>query len=270
MFSNGSGGQASRDVLLARMRSHIRNVMQHFQGKVYAWDVVNEAMMDDGGYRTGDEADADQRAAGTQIIGESYIAEAFRAAREADPNAKLFYNDYYDHIAAKRDGIYNMLKGLLDSGVTVHGVGIQAHLAIEPSTDMNHQGYHQTVANIEAAIVKYASLGLEVQITEMDVSLYIPGVTYTSDTFYTAATFTEALKTQQAERYRAFFDLFRAHSDVISSVTLLGHRRRQHLALRVQLRPPGFSPPVRHHPSAQEVVLGGRRFLITINTCFTP
>jgi endo-1,4-beta-xylanase len=61
-----------------------------------------------------------------------------------------------------------------------------------------------------------------VQITEMDVSLYIPGVTYTSDMFYTTATFTDALQTQQAERYRAFFDLFRAHKDVITGVTLWG------------------------------------------------
>jgi endo-1,4-beta-xylanase len=213
---------ASRDVLLSRMRTHITSVMRHFQGKVYVWDVVNEAMMNDGQYRTGAETAEDQRSRWYEIIGESYIAEAFRAARAADPNAKLFYNDYYDYIPAKRDGIYDMLKGLLDSGVPVDGVGLQTHINIAASTDTNNQGYHQSVANLEAAIVKYASLGLEVQITEMDVSLYIPGVTYTSDMFYTAATFTDALKTQQAERYRAFFDLFRAHSDVITSVTLWG------------------------------------------------
>src|SRR6185503_4328968 len=156
------------------------------------------------------------------IIGESYIAEAFRAARAADANAKLFYNDYYDYVPAKRDAIYNMLKGLLDSGVPVDGVGLQTHINVEPSTDPANQGYHQSVENLEAAIVKYASLGLDVQITEMDVSLSIPGVTYTSDMFYTAATFTDALQTQQAERYRAFFELFRAHSDVITGVTLWG------------------------------------------------
>jgi endo-1,4-beta-xylanase len=222
VFSNGSGGTASRDQVLSRMRTHITNVMRHFQGKVYAWDVVNEAMMNEGQYRTGTETAEDQRSSWYAIVGESYIAEAFRAAAAADPSAKLYYNDYYDHIAAKRDGIYNMLKGLLDSGVTVHGVGIQAHLSIAPSTDMNHQGYHQTVANIEAAIQKYSSLGLDVQITEMDVSLYIPGMTYTTDTYYTAATFTEAVQAQQAERYRAFFDMFRAHADVITGVTLWG------------------------------------------------
>ena len=115
-----------------------------------------------------------------------------------------------------------MLKGLLDGGVPVHGVGMQTHLNIEPSTVMTNQGYYQTVANLEAAIALYASLGLEVQITEMDLSLYIPGVTYTTATYYTAATFTDALQTQQAERYRVFFELFRAHRDVITGVTLWG------------------------------------------------
>ena len=213
---------ASRDVLLARMRSHITAVMNHFKGKVYAWDVVNEAIMDDGHTRNGDETNDDQKSSWQKIIGDGYIAEAFKAARAADPNAKLFYNDYYNYLPAKRDAIYNMLKGLLDSGVVVHGVGLQAHLNIEPSTVMTHQGYYQTVANMEAAIAKYASLGLEVQVTEMDVSLYIPGVTYTTATYYTAATFTDAVQTQQAERYRAFFAAFRAHKDVITGVTLWG------------------------------------------------
>jgi len=221
VFSNGSGGMATSSVLLGRMRNHITKVMQHFQGKVYAWDVVNEAINNDGTYRDGTLAD-DKKSLWYQIIGQSYIAEAFKAAHAADPNAKLFYNDYYDYLPAKRDGIYNMLKGLLDSGVVVHGVGLQTHLNIQPSTDPTNQAYYQNVSDLEAAIVKYASLGLEVQITEMDVSLYIPGVTYTSDMFYTTATFTDALQTQQAERYRAFFDLFRAHKDVITGVTLWG------------------------------------------------
>jgi endo-1,4-beta-xylanase len=213
---------ASRDVLLNRMRNHITKVMQHFKGSVYAWDVVNEAMMDDGRLRTGDETKDDQKSSWQKIIGDSYIAEAFKAAAAADPDAKLFYNDYYNYIPAKRDAIYDLLKGLKESGIKVDGVGLQAHVNIEPSTMMANQGYYQTVENMEAAIVKYASLGLDVQVTEMDVSLYIPGVTYTSDMFYTAATFTDAVQTKQAERYRAFFDMFRKHADVMTGVTLWG------------------------------------------------
>jgi endo-1,4-beta-xylanase len=212
---------ASKDTLLARMRSHISNVVSHFKGKVYLWDVVNEAIMEDGGYRTGAEEEGKQ-SKWYEIIGESYIAEAFRAAHEADPDAKLFYNDFYNYIPAKQQGIYTMLKGLLDDGVPVHGVGLQAHLNIEPSTDSTNQAYYQNVSNMEDAIELYASLGLEVQVTEMDVSLYIPGITYTTDTFYTQATFTEALQIQQAERYRAFFELFRKHADSVTSVTFWG------------------------------------------------
>ena len=212
---------ATKDTLLARMKNHIKNVVQHYKGKVYAWDVVNEAIMEDGSYRTG-SGDDDKKSRWYEIIGPSYIAEAFRAAHEADPTAKLFYNDFYDYVPAKHQGIYTMLKALLADGVPVHGVGMQCHLNIEPSTKTDNQGYHQSVENLEKAILLYSSLGLEVQVTELDLSLYIPGVTYTQDTFYTAATFTEALQIKQASRYQAFFELFRRHRNVITNVTFWG------------------------------------------------
>ncbi|WP_437852283.1 endo-1,4-beta-xylanase [Sorangium sp. So ce363] len=221
LFSNGSGGAVSRQTLLTRMKNHISNVVRHFRGKVYAWDVVNEAMMEDGSYRTGNLADG-QRSRWYEILGESYIAEAFKAAHEADPDAKLYYNDFYNYIPAKQQGIYNMLKGLLDQGVPVHGVGLQAHLNIEPSTVTTNQAVHQNVANMGKAIELYSSLGLDVQVTELDISLYIPGVTYNQSTFYTTATFTDALKAKQAARYREFFELFRKYKSVITGVTFWG------------------------------------------------
>lgn len=221
LFSNGSGGTVSKQTLLARMNSHISNVMRHFRGKVYAWDVVNEAMMEDGTYRTGNLAEG-QKSRWHEIIGESYIAEAFKAAHAADPDAKLFYNDFYNYIPAKQQGIYNMLKGLLAQGVPVHGVGLQAHFNVEPSTVTTNQAYYQHVANLEEAIKLYSSLGLEVQVTELDISLYIPGMTYNQSTFYTAATFTDDLKAKQAARYREFFELFREYRTVITGVTFWG------------------------------------------------
>ncbi|WP_437787822.1 endo-1,4-beta-xylanase [Sorangium sp. So ce1097] len=221
LFSNGAGGTVSRDVLQSRMRNHISNVVRHFRGKVYAWDVVNEAIMEDGSYRSGSLADG-QRSRWHEILGEGYIAQAFRYAHEADPDAKLFYNDFYNYIPAKQQGIYNMLKGLLDQGVPVHGVGLQAHFNIEPSTVSTNQAYYQHVANLEEAIKLYSSLGLEVQVTELDVSLYIPGVTYNASTFYTAATFTDELKAKQAARYREFFELFRRYRSAITGVTFWG------------------------------------------------
>lgn len=211
----------SPDQVLSRMRNHISNVMQHFQGKVAVWDVVNEAMMDDGTLRTNDE-EAGQESGWFGALGESYIAEAFIAARAADPTAKLFYNDYYNYHPVRREAIYNMLAELLAEGVPIDGVGLQTHLNLEPGTDPNEQSYHQTVANLEEAILMYSSLGLDVQITEVDLSLYLRGITYTSDMFYTPQNVTPEIFEQQAERYRGFFDMFREHSDLISSVTFWG------------------------------------------------
>lgn len=211
----------SSSQVLQRMKNHITNVMQHFKGKVQVWDVVNEAIMDDGSYRTNNEGE-NQNSGWYGALGESYIAEAFIAAHEADPDAKLFYNDYYNYHPVRRQAIYDMLKGLLAEGVPVHGVGLQAHLNLEPGTSPDEQSYHQTVANMEEAIEMYASLGLDVQITEMDISLYLRGITYTEDQFYTLDKLTDEILEQQAERYREFFDMFREHSDKISSVTTWG------------------------------------------------
>jgi endo-1,4-beta-xylanase len=211
----------STDQVLSRMRSHITNVMQHFAGKVQIWDVVNEAIMDDGSYRTNNEAEG-QQSGWYGALNESYIAEAFIAARQADPTAKLFYNDYYNYHPVRRQAIFDMLVGLQQAQVPIDGVGLQCHLNLEPGTDPNEQSYHQTVENLEEAIEMYSSLGLDVQITEVDVSVYLRGVEYTPDTFYTPATFTAEVQERQAERYREFFDMFRRHSDVISSVTFWG------------------------------------------------
>jgi endo-1,4-beta-xylanase len=221
VFSNGSGGNASREQLFTRMRSHISNVMKHFRGKVPVWDVVNEAVMEDGSYRDGNE-DEGKKSKWYEIAGKDYIAEAFRAAHEADPDAKLFYNDFYDYVPAKHQFIYEMLKELLDAGVPVHGVGMQCHLNIEPSTNPMNQGYYQDVTHLEDAIKLYSSLGIEVQVTELDLSLYVPGVMYDESTFYTQATFTEALQIKQAERYREFFELFRRYAGKITAVTFWG------------------------------------------------
>ena len=222
VFQGSDGQSVTPEVLLARMERHITEVMTHFRGRVGVWDVVNEAIMNDGGYRTGGEAEPDQQSQWYAVLGERYVADAFRFAHNADPDAKLFYNDYYDYLPAKHQAIHGMLKGLLDQGVPVHGVGMQCHLNIAPSTDSAHQSSYQTIENLEAAIELYASLGLEVHVTEMDVSLYIGGQTYDESNFYTLETFTEAVQEQQAQRYRAFFELFRKHSDVIKSVTFWG------------------------------------------------
>lgn len=221
-FVDENGDAVAPEVLLTRMQSHISEVVGHFRGRVREWDVVNEAIMGDGSYRTGAEEEESQRSRWFEILGEEYIAAAFRYAHEADPEAKLFYNDYHNHIPEKQQGIYDMLKGLLDAGVPVHGVGLQAHLRVAPSPDPTHHSAVQTAASLERAIQMYASLGLEVQITELDVSLYLGGVEYTEADYYTLETFTEQLQQQQAARYAEMFEMFRRNAGAITGVTFWG------------------------------------------------
>jgi endo-1,4-beta-xylanase len=207
---------------MARLQKHIAAVVGHFKGQLYAWDVVNEAIMDDGRYRTATEEKEDQRSQWHGILGTSYIAAAFRAAHEADPDAKLFYNEYHNYIPAKRQAVYELLKQLLAEGVPVHGVGLQSHLGIQPSSDPENVQRFQTVAEQEESIKLYTSLGLDVQVTELDLSVYVPGVKYTPDQFYTLETFSDELKAKQAERYAEFFDLYRRYAKVITGVTFWG------------------------------------------------
>ncbi|WP_083607915.1 endo-1,4-beta-xylanase [Teredinibacter haidensis] len=222
LFHNAEGEPSSKEDLLAKMNNHIATVVNHFKGRVDAWDVVNESIMDNGAFRTEKEQADDQKSWWYGITGEDYIAEAFKTAHQADPQAKLFYNDYYNYIPERRQAIYEMLKGLVEKGVPVHGVGLQCHVNTERSLNPAHQSYQQTIANLEQAIQLYASLGLEVHITEMDVSIYIGGNKYEEKDFYTAGNIPEELKVKQAERYAAFFEMFRRNSDAITSVTLWG------------------------------------------------
>jgi endo-1,4-beta-xylanase len=148
--------------LRAAVATHIREVASHFRGRVHAWDVVNEAVADDGtGLR-----DTVFR----QKLGDGYIAEAFRLAREADPGALLFYNDYNGEGAgAKSDRIYDLMRRLLSEGVPIDGIGLQMHVSANnrPSD-----------GNIAANMRRLASLGLIVHISEMDVKVNsVPGTT---------------------------------------------------------------------------------------------
>lgn len=222
VFEDENGNQASKALLLQRMKTHIGTVMTHFKGKVDAWDVVNEAVVDDGSLRTNQEERDDQKSPWYGILGEDYIAEAFRMAREADPDSKLFYNDYYNYLPARTDAIYKLLKGLIDKGVPIDGVGLQCHLNVTRSSDPEHQSHYQTIENLEKAIQRYASLGLEVHITELDLSVYVGGYPYKDHDYYIPSTFDSVLQAKQAERYREIFEMFRRNSDIISSVTFWG------------------------------------------------
>jgi endo-1,4-beta-xylanase len=141
--------------LRSAMVNHITTVMGHYKGKVFAWDVVNEAFAEDGTRR---------QSFWQQKLGDGFIAEAFRAARAADPTAKLYYNDYNtDGVGAKSDGVYNMVKAFKQQGVPIDGVGLQAHLVVG-----------QVPSTMQQNIKRLADLGLDVAITELDIRMRTP------------------------------------------------------------------------------------------------
>ncbi|WP_327045514.1 lectin [Microbispora sp. NBC_01189] len=146
-----NSGMSASD-LRSAMTNHITQVMNHYKGKVFAWDVVNEAFNDGGAVGTLRDSIF------TQKLGNGFIEEAFRAARAADPNVKLCYNDYNidDANANKTRGVYNMVKDFKARGVPIDCVGLQSHFGNPPSN------YQQNIA-------QFAALGVDVQITELDV-----------------------------------------------------------------------------------------------------
>lgn len=148
-------GKFSRDQLITILRDHIHKVVGYYKGKVQAWDVVNEALNDDGTLRN---------TIWLQGIGPDYIEMAFRWAREADPNVELYYNDFgADGFGPKSDAVYNLVKKLKAKQVPITGVGLQMHVGL---------GWAPPKRDVIANINRLGDLGLNVHISEMDVQTY--------------------------------------------------------------------------------------------------
>jgi endo-1,4-beta-xylanase len=196
LFYDNAGNLVTKAVLLNRLKAHINTVVGRYKGKIYAWDVVNEAV-----------ADEDDRLLRNslwyQICGEDFIFKAFEYAHEADPNAVLFYNDYGTESPKKRDRVYQLLKKLVDAGIPINAIGLQAHWSLNDPTS----------AQLQASINLYSSLGLKVQITELDISIY-------ANHHQTDSTrFTPEREQEQLAQYTRMFEVFRANRSVITSVT---------------------------------------------------
>lgn len=147
----------TRAELLSVMRTHITTVMRYYKGRVYAWDVVNEAVADNGGLRT---------SLWFNVIGPEYIDLAFQYAHEADPDALLFYNDYdAEGLNTKSDEVYALLRGMKERGVPIHGVGLQCHWKYND---------YPPLADVVSNITRLAALGLEIHITELDLRIDNP------------------------------------------------------------------------------------------------
>ncbi len=192
----------TKEELLARLKTHITEVVSRYKGKIYAWDVVNEAVPDGG-------TDIYRKSKFYEIIGEEYIAKAFEYAHAADPDALLFYNDYNTENKLKRDKIYTLVKGLVEKGVPIHGVGLQGHWSL----------YEPTAAELEESITKFASLGLKVQITELDISVHPKQHERTKEAFKGISEFTKEMNEKQSQHYKMLFEVFRKHKNSMTGVT---------------------------------------------------
>lgn len=185
-FFEGSGeeGLATKDELYSNMKNHIDKVVGHYKGKIDSWDVVNECLAENGELRNSKYY---------QIVkSDEYIANAFYWAREADPKAKLFLNDYgIEGPGAKQEGFYKLVKKLKEQGVPIDGIGLQCHISMD----------YPSVSDLKTTIRRFADLGLLVQVTELDMSIY-------QNSNEKKKQATNDVLTEQAQRYKALFTMF--------------------------------------------------------------
>lgn len=213
-FKDDKGNDVSADVLKERMRKHIHTVVGHYKGKVKGWDVVNEAIEDNGEWR---------KSKFYNIIGEDFIKYAFQFAHEADPDAELYYNDYSMSLDGRREGVIRMVKSLQQQGIKIDGIGMQGHVNMNgPKID-----------DFEKSILAFSGLGLKVMITELDLSALPSPWENVGANISDAVEYQEKMnpypnglpldvEKQWEERYMQFFKLFLKHQDKIDRVTLWG------------------------------------------------
>lgn len=198
----------------AFMKNHINTVVSRYKGRINSWDVVNEALNEDGTLR---------KSIFLNTLGESYLIDAFKLAATADPKVDLYYNDYNLCEPAKRTGAVKLIKTLQENGAKIDGIGMQGHWKLDkPSLE-----------EIEKSIVTYSNLGIKVAITEFDINvLQNPWDIVGADVNQKAAAsekmnpypnnLPDSIQVKLAERYEAIFKIFLKHKDKISRVTLWG------------------------------------------------
>lgn len=214
VFQDKEGNLVDRETLLKRMHDHIHTVVSRYKGRIHAWDVVNEAIENNGEYRN---------SLWYQIIGKDYIRKAFEYAREADPDARLIYNDHSLPNPEKRDGVVKLVSELHSQGVTVDEIGMQGHYLL----------YYPGLDTLEQCIETFLKLGVDLAITEMEVSvLPFPGEEVTAEISLNAEmqekynpfpeSLPDSMQKELADRYTDFFKIFLKYKDRISRVTIWG------------------------------------------------
>ncbi len=193
---------------------HINTIVSRYKGRIDSWDVVNEALNEDGSLRESHFY---------ELMGENYLEHAFKLAAAADPSAELVYNDYNMWKPEKRAGAIRMVKRLQESGAKIDAIGMQAHWSL----------VGPEIEDIEASILAYAALGVKVMFTELDVtalpnpwdlegaevSQNFEGSPYMNPY---PESLPDSMQLKLAERYEDIFRLFLKHSDKISRVTFWG------------------------------------------------
>ena len=212
MFTDKKGKPVKKEVFYARLREHIHTVVNRYKDVVYCWDVVNEAISDNDGFRwgrRGGEPNPYRESRAYQLCGDEFIAKAFEFAHEADPNAILFYNDYNAANPGKRDRIYNMVKKMQEAGVPITGIGMQGH----------YNAYGPSMADVEAAIVKYSELVKNIHFTELDIRLNEEMGGQLQFSRGEAGQAKPHLVAMQTDQYAKLFRVLRNHKDVVKCVT---------------------------------------------------
>ncbi|WP_164545486.1 endo-1,4-beta-xylanase [Paenibacillus albus] len=203
VFKNAEGGDLTnspedQQLLLQRLENHIKGVVQHFGTDIQTYDVVNEVI-------DPSQPDGFRRSKWYEILGPSYIDKAFEFAHEYAPvGTKLVINDYSTTDTAKRKFLYDLVKGMKERGVPVDAVGHQMHINIE----------RPTADEIKQTFDMFAELGVENQVTELDISVYAGAGNYTS--------LSEDVDIQLGHRYAEVFDAFKASKASLTGVTIWG------------------------------------------------
>jgi endo-1,4-beta-xylanase len=213
VFQDAAGRPLTREALLQRLHDHIFTVVDRYKGRINSWDVVNEALNEDGTLR---------HSKWLQIIGEDYIVKAFQWAHEADPSAELNYNDYNLETPEKRQGAIKLIKRIQAAGVPIAVIGSQGHLHLDwPSVESE-----------EATVTELASTGVKVAITELDIDVLPRVAPDTADVSLNikadpklnpyVAGLPADMQQALAKRYVDLFAVYFRHRDVMSRVTFWG------------------------------------------------
>lgn len=213
VFQDKSGNPLSRKALLERMKEHIFTIMGRYRGHIHGWDVVNEAILQDGSFR---------KSKWFEIIGEDYVQKAFEFAREADPEAELYYNEYDYEFGPKTEGVIQLIRNLQSKGVRVDGVGIQGHWFLD----------YPKMEVIEGYVRDLRQLGVKLMVTELDIGV-LPFYQMDSNivplSYFDAETqkkynpfpdgLSDAVEKKLANRYAELFSFFRNHRDLFGRIT---------------------------------------------------